>query len=98
MNYNQYSNPKATQASRNLAVATLILALLGIIVAVLLMMKEQVLPALGVMIVVAAFVLGRGQIEARIVGRIGAEDPDSMEDSREAASRNKAGDSSGKES
>ena len=98
MNYNQYSNPKATQASRNLAVATLILALLGIIAAVLLMMKEQVLPALGVMIVVAAFVLGRGQIEARIVGRIGAEDPDSMEDSREAASRNKAGDSSGKES
>ena len=98
MNYNQYSNPKATQASRNLAVATLILALLGIIVAVLLMMKEQVLPALGVMIVVAAFVLGRGQIEARIVGRIGAEDPDGMEDSREAASRNKAGDSSGKES
>ncbi len=98
MNYNQYSNPKATQASRNLAVATLILALLGIIAAVLLMMKEQVLPALGVMIVVAAFVLGRGQIEARIVGRIGAEDPDSTEDIREAASRNKAGDSSGKES
>ena len=98
MNYNQYSNPKATQASRNLAVATLILALLGIIVAVLLMMKEQVLPALGVMIVVAAFVLGRGQIEAWIVGRIGTEDPDGMEDSREAVSRNKAGDSSGKES
>ena len=53
---------------------------------------------LGVMIVVAAFVLGRGQIEARIVGRMGTEDPDGMEDSREAASRNKAGVSSGKES
>ena len=69
MNYNEYSNPKATQASKNLAITTLIIAILGIVAAVILMMKERMGPALAVMIVVAAVVVGRGQIEGWIVGK-----------------------------
>ena len=70
MNYNEYSNPKATQISKNLAVATLVIALLGIVAAIMLMMREQMIPALLIIVVVAIIVLFRGYIEAWIVNRI----------------------------
>ena len=40
MNYNEYANPKATQISKNLAIATLVIAFVGIVAAIMLLMKE----------------------------------------------------------
>lgn len=75
MNYNQYSNPKATQASRNLAIATLLIALIGIIgVIMILMSGKYILPALLILIAILALVLCRPMIEAKIVERIIQED------------------------
>ena len=74
MNYNEYTNPKATQISKNLAIATLVIALVGIVAAILLLMKELMLPALLLIIAVLAFVLSRGYIEAWLVSRITDED------------------------
>ena len=74
MNYNEYTNPKATQISKNLAIATLVIALVGIVAAILLLMKELMLPALLLIIAVLSFVLSRGYIEAWLVSRITDED------------------------
>lgn len=74
MNYNEYTNPKATQISKNLAIATLVIALVGIVAAILLLMKELMLPALLLIIAVLSFVLSRGYIEAWLVSRIVRED------------------------
>ena len=70
MNYNEYTNPKATQISKNLAIATLVIALVGIVAAIMLLMKELMLPALLLIIAVLAIVLSRGYIEAWLVSRI----------------------------
>ena len=70
MNYNEYTNPKATQVSKNLAIATLVIALVGIVAAIMLLMKELMLPALLLIIAVLAIVLSRGYIEAWLVSRI----------------------------
>ena len=74
MNYNEYTNPKATQVSKNLAIATLVIALVGIVAAIMLLMKELMLPALLLIIAVLAIVLSRGYIEAWLVSRIVRED------------------------
>ncbi len=74
MNYNEYINPKATQISKNLAIATLVIALVGIVAAIMLLMKELMLPALLLIIAVLAIVLSRGYIEAWLVSRITDED------------------------
>jgi len=74
MNYNEYTNPKATQISKNLAIAMLVIALVGIVAAILLLMKELMLPALLLIIAVLAIVLSRGYIEAWLVIRIVRED------------------------
>ena len=74
MNYNEYANPKATQISKNLAIATLVIALVGIVAAIMLLMKELMLPALLLIIAVLAIVLSRGYIEAWLVSRIARED------------------------
>lgn len=74
MNYNEYTNPKATQISKNLAIATLVIALVGIVAAIMLLMKELMLPALLLIIAVLAIVLSRGYIEAWLVSRIVRED------------------------
>ncbi len=79
MNYNEYTNPKATQISKNLAIATLVIALVGIVVAIMLLMKELMLPALLLIIAVLAIVLSRGYIEAWLVSRIAGEDSTSDE-------------------
>ena len=81
MNYNEYTNPKATQVSKNLAIATLVIALVGIVAAILLLMKELMLPALLLIIAVLAFVLSRGYIEAWLVSRI--TDADGTSDKKE---------------
>ena len=73
MNYNEYSNPKATRVSRNLAIATLVIALVGIVAAIMLMMKEKMLPALLIIVAVLGVVLCRGYIEAWLVSRIPGE-------------------------
>lgn len=70
MNYNEYTNPKATQISKNLAIVTLVIALVGIVGAIMLLMKELMLPALLLIIAVLAIVLSRGYIEAWLVCRI----------------------------
>ena len=70
MNYNEYTNPKATQISKNLAIATLVIAFVGIVAAIMLLMKELMLPALLLIIAVLAIVLSRGYIEAWLVSRI----------------------------
>ncbi len=70
MNYNEYTNPKATQISKNLAIATLVIALIGIVAAIMLLMKELMLPALLLIIAVLAIVLSRGYIEAWLISRI----------------------------
>ncbi len=74
MNYNEYTNPKATQISKNLAIATFVLALVGIVAAIMLLMKELMLPALLLIIAVLAIVLSRGYIEAWLVSRIAGDD------------------------
>ncbi len=74
MNYNEYANPKATQISKNLAIATLVIALVGIVAAIMLLMKELMLPALLLIIAVLAFVLSRGYIETWLVSRIAGDD------------------------
>ena len=70
MNYNQYNNPKATQASKYLATATFVIALVGIIVCIMLLARQSMIPGLAVIMAVAALVLCRPRIEARIVNRI----------------------------
>ena len=70
MNYNEYTNPKATQISKNLAIATLVIALVGIVAAIMLLMKELMLPALLLIIAVLAIVLSRGYLEAWLVSRM----------------------------
>ena len=70
MNYNEYTNPKATQISKNLAIATLVIALVGIVAAIMLLMKELMLPALLLIIAVLAIVLSRGYLEALLVSRM----------------------------
>ena len=74
MNYNEYTNPKATQISKNLAIATLVIAFVGIVAAIMLLMKELMLPALLLIIAVLAIVLSRGYIEAWLVSRIAGDD------------------------
>ena len=74
MNYNEYANPKATQISKNLAIATLVIAFVGIVAAIMLLMKELMLPALLLIIAVLAIVLSRGYIEAWLVSRIAGDD------------------------
>ena len=74
MYYNEYTNPKATQISKNLAIVTLVIALVGIVGAIMLLMKELMLPALLLIIAVLAIVLSRGYIEAWLVSRIAGDD------------------------
>lgn len=71
MNYNQYTNPKATQASKTLATATFLIALIGIVAAVKLMAKG-VHPLFAILIILAVLmlVLLRPRIESRIVTKI----------------------------
>ena len=71
MNYNQYTNPKATQISRNLAVVTFVSALIGILTAVgIIAMGGH--PLWSMLIIVLAFALFvfRPRIEAFLVKKL----------------------------
>ena len=71
MNYNQYDNPKATQASKMLAIVTYVIAIVGIIAFVVLMSSGvHSVWGLLIILVVFALVLLRPRIEAAIVARI----------------------------
>ena len=71
MNYTEYTNPKATEASRKLAVATLVIALVGIIAAVYVISSgAHALWGLLIMLLVVSCVLLRPRAERTIVERI----------------------------
>ena len=75
MNYTEYSNPKATEASKKLAIATLMIALIGIIAAVY-VIGSGAHSVWGVLIIliVLAVVLLRPRVEGILVARILNED------------------------
>ena len=80
MNYNEYSNPKATKASKILATATYLLALIGIIAAVM-VIASGVHSLWGLLIILAvlAIVLLRPRIEGMIVAGIIKKDGQNMQ-------------------
>ncbi len=75
MNYTEYTNPKATETSKKLAIATPMIALIGIIAAVYIIASgaHSVWGVLIILIVLAAVLL-RPRVEGILVARILDED------------------------
>ena len=80
MNYTEYTNPKATEASKKLARATLLVALVGILAAVYVIASgAHTVWGLLIMVLVVACVMLRPQFESMIVEKILAEDQEVRE-------------------
>ena len=71
MNYTEYTNPKATEASKKLAIATLLIALIGIIAAVYVIASgAHSVWGLLIILIVLAVIMLRPRIESILVARI----------------------------
>ena len=75
MNYTEYTNSKATEASKKLAIATLLIALIGIIAAVYVIASgAHSVWGLLIILIVLVVIMLRPRVEGMLVARIMDED------------------------